>query len=291
MRCDTVEGPGQFAKRGGILDIFTPDKDLPTRVEFWGDEIDCMGSFDVISQRRRDSFDKIEIPPAREVLINDPEGLAKRLKDAVSRLSSPKSEKTKEQILSDAELLKTTGSTGGLDRFIPFIEGCASTVFDYTADALLFVSDTAKVKEKARVFHWQLSEDIKSLFKEGLLCKGLEKYALTFDEICEKYTEQGAIFLDSFARGSFDVPIKELCSFTVKTATPFSGNISQLCDDLEPVMSRGFAVAILAGNKKGAEILAEDLRNKGFKADYQADFDTVPYRQNRRDRGRAFGGI
>ena len=277
VRCDTVEGPGQFAKRGGILDIFTPDKDLPTRVEFWGDEIDCMGSFDVISQRRRDSFDKIEIPPAREVLINDPEGLAKRLEDAVSRLRSPKSEKTKEQILSDAELLKTTGSTGGLDRFIPFIEGCASTVFDYTADALLFVSDTAKVKEKARVFHWQLSEDIKSLFEEGLLCKGLEKYALTFDEICEKYTEQGAIFLDSFARGSFDVPIKELCSFTVKTSTPFSGNISQLCDDLEPVMSRGFAVAILAGNKKGAEILAEDLRNKGFKADYQADFDTVPY--------------
>ena len=121
VRCDTVEGPGQFAKRGGILDIFTPDKDLPTRVEFWGDEIDCMGSFDVISQRRRDSFDKIEIPPAREVLINDPEGLAKRLEDAVSRLRSPKSEKTKEQILSDAELLKTTGSTGGLDRFIPFI--------------------------------------------------------------------------------------------------------------------------------------------------------------------------
>ena len=56
--------------------------------------------------------------------------------------------------------------------------------------------------------------------------------------------------------------------------TPF---LSQLCDDLEHIMSRGFAVAILAGNKKSAEILAEDLRNKGFKADYQEDFETVPY--------------
>ena len=50
-RCDLVEGPGQFARRGGILDLFTTDADEPTRIEFWGDEIDCMGRFDVISQR------------------------------------------------------------------------------------------------------------------------------------------------------------------------------------------------------------------------------------------------
>ena len=125
VRCDTVEGPGQFAKRGGILDIFTPDKDLPTRVEFWGDEIDCMGSFDVISQRRRDSFDKIEIPPAREVLINDPEGLTKRLEDAVSRLRSPKSEKTKKQILSDAELLKPPARQADLTVLSPLLRAAA----------------------------------------------------------------------------------------------------------------------------------------------------------------------
>lgn len=277
VRCTTVEGPGQFAKRGGILDIFTPDKDLPTRIEFWGDEIDCISSFDVLTQRRNDSFEQINVPPAREILIANPDGLAQKLESAVKRLRSQRGEKSKQQLLSDAELLKTTGLTGGLDRFIPFIEDCSSTIFDYTADALLFVSDTAKVKEKARVFHWQLAEDIKTMFEEGLLCKGLDKFALTFEEICQKYTEQGAVFLDSFARGSFDVPIKELCSFTVKTSTPFSGNLSQLCDDLEHIMSRGFAVAILAGNKKSAEILAEDLRNKGFKADYQEDFETVPY--------------
>ena len=276
-RCDTVEGPGQFAKRGGILDIFTPDRETPVRIEFWGDEIDCMGSFDVLSQRRSDSIDSLSVAPAREILLSKPKELAEKIEDIAKRLRSPKSEKTKAQMLSDAELLKTTGTTEGLDRFIPFIDGAQSTVFDYTADALLFVSDTAKVKEKARVFHWQLNEDIKALFNEGLLCRGLEKYALTFEEICEKYTDRGAIFLDSFARGSFDVPIKELCSFTVKTSTPFSGNISQLCDDLEPIMSRGFAAAILAGNKKGAEILAEDLRKKGFKADYQDNFDSVPY--------------
>ena len=173
------EGPGQFAKRGGILDIFTPDREAPVRIEFWGDEIDCMGSFDVLSQRRNDSIDSLTIAPAREILLSEPKELAERIEDIAKRLRSPKSEKTKAQMLSDAELLKTTGTAEGLDRFIPFIEGVQSTVFDYTADALLFVSDTAKVKEKARVFHWQLNEDIKALFTEGLLCRGLEKYALT----------------------------------------------------------------------------------------------------------------
>ena len=51
-RCDQVEGTGQFALRGGILDVFSPGLDLPVRMEFWGDEIDSLGLFDPVTQRR-----------------------------------------------------------------------------------------------------------------------------------------------------------------------------------------------------------------------------------------------
>lgn len=50
-RCQQVEGPGQFALRGGILDVFSPAMDAPVRAEFWGDEVDAMGSFDPATQR------------------------------------------------------------------------------------------------------------------------------------------------------------------------------------------------------------------------------------------------
>ena len=60
LRCgyastDQVEGPGQFARRGGILDFFSPGDREPVRIEFWGDDIDSMGHFDTDSQRRGES--------------------------------------------------------------------------------------------------------------------------------------------------------------------------------------------------------------------------------------------
>ena len=56
-RSEMVEGPGQFSRRGGILDIFSPGAERPIRAEFWGDEIDSMGFFDADTQRRTENVE------------------------------------------------------------------------------------------------------------------------------------------------------------------------------------------------------------------------------------------
>ena len=65
-RCAMVEGPGQFAVRGGILDIYSPAADRPVRAEFFGDELDTMGYFDPDTQRRTDNIEKLVILPVGE---------------------------------------------------------------------------------------------------------------------------------------------------------------------------------------------------------------------------------
>ena len=67
-RCDQVEGVGQFALRGGILDVFSPAQDHPVRVEFWDTDVDSMGLFDPATQRRVGHLDKAVFLPVREVL-------------------------------------------------------------------------------------------------------------------------------------------------------------------------------------------------------------------------------
>ena len=75
-RCDQVEGVGQFALRGGILDVFSPLMDQPVRCEFFDDEIDSMGTFDPGTQRRTANVDSALLLPAAEVLPRcAPEGL------------------------------------------------------------------------------------------------------------------------------------------------------------------------------------------------------------------------
>ena len=71
VRRDRVEGPGQFSVRGGILDLYPPDRDTPARLEFWGDEIDTIHAFDLLTQRRGDALEKVYLSPAREVLFGD----------------------------------------------------------------------------------------------------------------------------------------------------------------------------------------------------------------------------
>ena len=73
-RCDQVEGVGQFALRGGILDVFSPLMDQPVRCEFFDDEIDSMGAFDPGSQRRTRNVKSALILPAAEVLPHCAEG-------------------------------------------------------------------------------------------------------------------------------------------------------------------------------------------------------------------------
>ena len=67
-----MDGPGQFSIRGDIVDIYAPDMKQPARLEFWGDEIDTMHSFDLATQRRDEPIEKIYVSPAREVLFAQP---------------------------------------------------------------------------------------------------------------------------------------------------------------------------------------------------------------------------
>ncbi len=67
-RCDQVEGIGQFALRGGILDVFSPLMEEPVRCEFFDDEIDSLGTFDTVTQRRTKNVDSALLLPAAELL-------------------------------------------------------------------------------------------------------------------------------------------------------------------------------------------------------------------------------
>ena len=70
-RVDMVERRGEFAVRGGIVDVFPPTEEHPVRVEFWGDEVEEIRSFAVADQRTLDSLDRLWAPPCRELLLTD----------------------------------------------------------------------------------------------------------------------------------------------------------------------------------------------------------------------------
>lgn len=263
--CEMVEGSGQFAVRGGILDFYPPDAPNPIRAEFWGDSIDTMGYFEIVSQRRTENVDKIKITPSVEVLTGDGLKLAEKIEKLAASLRG-KAVKARQALNRDAEMLRSGLKPASTDKYIPLIYENTSTVLNYADDALLFVSDTAKVKERGNAAQTLLLEDIKDFLESGELCRGLDRFALTWAEMKDEYEQRGAIYLDTFARGSFDTPIKTLINMDGRTLAPWGGDYSLLKEDIVPALQSGWCVAVMAGTEKAAQALCEMLSEDGIPA-------------------------
>lgn len=268
VRSDLVEGTGQYTVRGGILDFFPPDCQEPIRIEFWGDNIDSISYFNPASQRRNESINKIGITPSTEVLFDSNEQLANAIEGFALLLKGKGSQKAKQNLLLDVENIKNNIRLGSIDRYLSLAYKQSATIFDYCKEDLLFVSETSAVKERLNASIALLNEEIKIMFEDGNLCKGLDKFSIGFSEIIRKYEELGAIYLDNFARGSFDTPVKELTTFNVQQISGWEGSLAVLLDDIRPAMQRGYTAVIMAGTAKASVALSEDLISEGIKSIY-----------------------
>lgn len=272
-RYEQVDGTSQFAVRGGIIDIFPPSLDEPVRIELWGDTVDTISSFDITTQRRTGSLESIELTPASEVLFESNEKFAAAIEKLAKSLKG-KAVKARGKLYTDAERLREGGSLVCLDKYLPLAYE-SNGIFDYL-DGLLFVCESAKVKEKAINQFKLMSEQIKWYLDDGTLCRGIDKFTLNFDELKALYSGHGTVYLDSLPRGSFDTPIAHLSSFTVQSFNAWNGTLEQLKEDIEPLVRKNYIICIMAGTVRSGKALAYDLNEAGFHAvfseGYPAEF-------------------
>ncbi len=271
-RCDMVEGIGQFALRGGILDLFAPQNENPVRIEFWGDEVDSISSFDVLTQRRNENLNSVKIVPVGETVEN-PLILAEKLE---TYLNSAKklTDKQKAVLRADIDAL-SSGVSIPLDRYIPFICGGA-TVFDFVETPLIITSETVAVRERLKNLSFTRTEDINTYLEEGFLSPKTANLYLEEADLLNLISK--GILLDNFMPSSIPFKLKDLISFDFKRNSPWSGDINVLKEDINYTLSVGGTAVIAAGSEKSAQILDTDLNKSGFKTLFLKDVKGLPTR-------------
>ena len=270
-RVAQVEAVGQFAVRGGIADIYPAAGDAPIRIELWDDTVDTIATFDVLSQRRVEQLHAISIPPAAEIMYDNPETLATRIREVASKLRGRDAETQKATLQVDIDRLQSGRHPASMDKYIPLIYDTPATVLDYCGDSMLFVSEIGQVKERTRTFHWQLQEDIKSLIAEGVLCRALTDFALSAETFKLRLQQMGAVIMDTFAGSLWDITVQSLYNVTARQLPVWSGSVELLTEDLQDMLARGIAPAVLCGKEeKTARVLADDLTARGIPAMYAA---------------------
>ncbi len=272
-RTEQVEGTGQFAVRGGILDVFLTTETRPVRAELWGDEIDSISYFDTETQRRTDeSCGSFIITPSAEILTTDKDGLIEAVKKKAASLRGKNAALVRERLMGECDVLRNTGSLPCIDKFYSLIYKKPETLMDYIdGDKLVFVSEQVNLKERMRSVMWQWQEDIKDFFSDGTLCKGLDKFTLGYDDYLAEIKGRKTILLDSFARGTSDLTLRELINMSVKRLSLWSGSVSVLCDDIDAMMAQGYTVVVLCGTEKATKNLCDDLNAHGKNAFFLED--------------------
>jgi transcription-repair coupling factor (superfamily II helicase) len=126
-----VEAPGQFSRRGGILDVFPPTEPNPVRIEFFGDTVESARTFDVISQRRIAEVEQIRIVPAAEIMLTD-ETREAMLREVYGRLGDAAG-------IEVEDALDAHGYFEGIENLLPFAYPETATVLDYFDEPPLLV--------------------------------------------------------------------------------------------------------------------------------------------------------
>ena len=269
-RCDNVEGSGQFSIRGGIIDLYMPDSPAPVRIELWGDQIDTINYFDVETQRRTDYCEEIALTPSGELLVGSKSELAAKIRKKAAYLKTEKSEKAKQTLLKEADMLEAGVSLACYDKFISLIYDKPATLFDYfDDDEIVFISEYKNIKERDKALAFHEKEELTALFADGVLCRGFETYSLDFNAAMNRLLDGAAIFLDTFSHSSYNTPLSAAVSFNARQTAPWSGQSATLIEDLNDIGYEKYAVVVLAGTEKGAQNLCDLLIEKGIRATYE----------------------
>ena len=260
---DSVEGRGQFSRRGGILDFFG-DGEYPVRIEFFGDEIDRIVYFDPISQRANEACQKIELLPAVEVTVDRAareaiaticESLLRRAKDDVVR----------QRLLSEEAIVKAGLPIDFRDKYLGVIYPERECLLDYLSDtrAAMLVGTNA-CNESLKKGLSALNDTRAGMLKEHSVTDAAAAYSATEADFLAYLSLRCAVHVNTFSGGLPDVRLSGLFGFRCKRTVAYGDNLRMLFDDLLGYRRIGYRTVLVCESRQGADSLMVTLSDEGI---------------------------
>ena len=267
-RGDMVEGPGQFSRRGGILDIFSPGADRPVRAEFWGDEIDSMGFFDTDTQRRTENIQSFRVLPACEALtsVRDGSALAGTLEGRARTLARRAGgEEAAARLRRDAERIREGASLPWADRYLPYIYEDYITALDYLSpDTLIVLDSPGRCAERSGELLDQLREDVRLLTGAAIPVQEAEAYFLPWKDMTERLAEFALVMTDAFTAGRYPVSPRSTLACEARQLPSYGGSLETALEDVRRFLDEEYRVVVLSADERRAAVLGSMLEKNAL---------------------------
>ena len=280
VRVDLVDSPGQFAVRGGIVDVFPPygsflDSDggaqsgaYALRIELFGEEIDRMGLFEPETQRMTQQVEIAEFPPARELLCS--KDALERLKKAISaQFRTTHNQQASEELIREAAAVDAAMTSGTeiafLDKYITLIYEEKATLLDYFTDKrLVLLKGTNAINDRLQSSEWHMNQTVTELLEGGTIAPRYAEYSKPSSEFhffCDKSV---TVHVDSIAYRVSDRRLAGLFGFRTRHTVSYADNEELFSEDLKNYVQAGYRCLVLAENASAASLLSTHLKEEGY---------------------------
>ena len=271
-RCDQVEGVGQFALRGGILDVFSPLMEQPVRCEFFDDEIDSIGAFDPGTQRRTENVSSALLLPAAEILPELTPGGLTHLAEQIEKLAAKyvkkeNGEKIAQTLRGDAERFRNGAEVNGLDRYLNLIYPDADSGADYLPeDAVVFLCEGGRIEQLVKNLLLQLRQDTETLMGAGLMVGDAAEVCLSGEALFARLADFPVVMLDALPTSRHPLKPRGLLTVNARQLSSYGGSLETAVTDLEHYRNTGSAVLVLCGGEVRANNLLRLLEGRNIPA-------------------------
>ena len=256
VRTDVVEGVGQYSLRGSIVDVFTPQYREPLRIDFFGDEVDLIGFFDVMGQRTVDNAVSAQIIPCTEFIPD--EGAYLRLEKELAALlkSFSGEEKYRDQLKLELETVRSRGKLRFSDRYYGVLYNKEYSLTDaMDKDCLTLVFDSVRVLERAKGFYGE-TFGVLSRLAENRLCRLASGLPLMDRELFAVSMPGQVVLVDLFAHAGTEFGEGETFLLETRSISGFGNHFDMLCDEVEELCKKKNEILFLTdGERPAANLL------------------------------------
>lgn len=280
-----VEAPGQFSIRGGIVDIFDLTEENPYRIELWGDEVESIRSFDILSQRSIEKLSSITVYPACEMILSEEqleEGMDKIEKEGKAfaeklrkEFHTEEAHRVETQMKELREEVFEFKNLLNLDSYVHyFYEDTVSflDLFD-KEKTCVFVDEPARVKEHAEAVELEFRESMMHRLEKGYIIPGQMDLLHSAEEMAARLAKHRVAAISALDLKNSFIKADKKADISVKSISSYNNSFEALLQDLKRYRKNGYRVLLLSGSRTRAMRLAQDLRDQEITAFYTEDPD------------------
>lgn len=260
-RTSRVLTQGEFSLRGDILDLYDFESDLPYRLEFFGDEIDGLRTFDIEKQTSLDTLDRIQLSPADDIILTAADfGRAEsRLQEAIEKHSDETLRSYLKEVLAD---VKVQDRHPDLRKFLSFFYEESWTLLDYLPkQAQIFFDDFQKILDANAKFDLDMAETLTLDLQNGKAVSSLVYFASTYQTL-RQY--KPATFFSTFQKGLGNLRFDQLYQLNQHSMQEFFSQIPLLQEELTRFEKLGYTVLIQAETVQSLQSLQKTLQDYGL---------------------------